>query len=106
MRVRRRRSPRWPGTGRWSCVEGAAGAGKTTLLAAARDALDESGPRLVVVTPTLKAAQAASAEVGASASSAAKLAYAHGWRWDADGAGPGCVRATWIRNRPSLHRPG
>ena len=38
-----------------------------------------------MVTPTLKAAQAASAELGARASSAAKLAYAHGWRWDANG---------------------
>jgi ATP-dependent exoDNAse (exonuclease V) alpha subunit len=42
--------------------------------------------RLVVVTPTLKAAQAATAEVGARAGSAAWLAWQHGWRWDATGA--------------------
>ena len=40
-------------------IEGAAGAGKTTTLAAARELLDDAGPRLVVVTPTLKAAQVA-----------------------------------------------
>ena len=38
----------------------------------------------MVVTPTLKAAQAATAEVGARAGSAAWLAYQHGWRWDDD----------------------
>jgi hypothetical protein len=37
-------------------IEGAAGAGKTTTLAATRTALDRQGRRLVVVTPTLKAA--------------------------------------------------
>ncbi len=42
-------------------IEGAAGTGKTTTLAAARDVLDASDRRLVVVTPTLKAAQAAQA---------------------------------------------
>ena len=105
MRVRRRRSPRWPATGRWSCVEGAAGAGKTTLLAAARDAPRRSqGRRLVVVTPTLKAAQAASAELGASASSAAKLAYAHGWRWDANGVWTRLLSATWTP-RPAVSTP-
>jgi len=67
-------------------VEGAAGAGKTTTLAATRDLLAGQGRRLVVVTPTLKAAQAASREVGAAAGSAAGLAFHHGWRWDDDGA--------------------
>jgi ATP-dependent exoDNAse (exonuclease V) alpha subunit len=62
-------------------VEGAAGAGKTTTLAATRDLLTEQGHRLVVVTPTLKAAKAAAAEVGAQAGSAAWLAHQHGWRW-------------------------
>jgi exodeoxyribonuclease V alpha subunit len=70
-------------------VEGAAGAGKTTTLAAVRDALAAQDQRLVVVTPTLKAAQAASAEIGARAGSAAWLAYQHGWRWDEHG--------TWTR---------
>src|SRR3954454_2495506 len=67
-------------------VEGAAGAGKTTTLAATRDLLELSGRRLVVVTPTLKAAKAAAAEVASRTGSAAWLAYQHGWRWDDDGA--------------------
>ncbi|SDY90794.1 AAA domain-containing protein [Modestobacter sp. DSM 44400] len=74
--------------GAWRLVvlEGAAGAGKTTTLAAARQALEEQGRRLVVVTPTLKAAKVAAAEVGAAAGSAARLAYEYGWRWNDDGA--------------------
>ena len=70
-------------------VEGAAGAGKTTVLAATRAALEAHGRRLVVVTPTLKAAQAASVQVGAAAGSAAWLAWQHGYRWDDTG--------TWTR---------
>jgi hypothetical protein len=66
-------------------VEGAAGTGKTTMLAVARDALTGQGRRLLVVTPTLKAAQAASTQVGAAAGSAAWLAHQHGWRWDEAG---------------------
>ncbi len=66
-------------------VEGAAGAGKTTTLAAARDLLERQGRRLVVVTPTLKAAQVARAEVGATTGSAASLVFAHGWRWTEHG---------------------
>jgi exodeoxyribonuclease V alpha subunit len=67
-------------------VEGAAGAGKTTLLAAARDLLEAQGRRLAVVTPTLKAAQVAAAEVGTATGSAAWLAFQHGWRWSTHGA--------------------
>ncbi|MGY5884916.1 MobF family relaxase [Modestobacter lacusdianchii] len=67
-------------------IEGAAGAGKTTTLAATRNVLAGQGRRLVVVTPTLKAAQVAAAEVGAVAGSAARLAFEYGWRWNADGA--------------------
>jgi exodeoxyribonuclease V alpha subunit len=67
-------------------VEGAAGAGKTTTLAATRRLLDEQGRGLVVVTPTLKAANVARAEVGAAAGSAAWLAFEHGWRWNDSGA--------------------
>jgi len=70
-------------------VEGAAGAGKTTLLRVTRSFVTEQGHRSNVVTPTLKAAQAATIEVRTRASSAAKLAHAHGFRWDADG--------TWSR---------
>jgi exodeoxyribonuclease V alpha subunit len=70
-------------------VEGAAGTGKTTTLATTRRLLEEQGHRLVVVTPTLKAAKVAAAEVGAAAGSAAWLTYQHGWRWDDDG--------TWTR---------
>ncbi|WP_324277258.1 AAA family ATPase [Blastococcus brunescens] len=67
-------------------IEGAAGAGKTTTLAATRNLLAEQGRRLVVVTPTLKAATVAAAEVGAVAGSAARLAYQYGYRWNGDGA--------------------
>ena len=67
-------------------IEGAAGAGKTTTLAATRNLLAEQGRRLVVVTPTLKAATVAAAEVGAVAGSAARLAFEYGWRWNDDGA--------------------
>ena len=70
-------------------VEGAAGAGKTTALAATRSRLMMQDHGLVVVTPTLKAAQAVWTQVGAAASSAAKFAYVHGFRWDTDG--------TWTR---------
>jgi exodeoxyribonuclease V alpha subunit len=70
-------------------VEGAAGAGKTSTLAAARDLLAAQGRRLTVVTPTLKAAKVAAAEVGTAAGSAAWLAFQHGWRWTDDG--------TWTR---------
>jgi hypothetical protein len=71
---------------------GAAGAGKTATLAASRDRLDRQGRRLIVVTPSLKAAQAASIEVGTRAGSAAWLAWQHGWRWDETGA--------WTRLQP------
>jgi exodeoxyribonuclease V alpha subunit len=66
-------------------IEGAAGTGKTTTLAAAHRALELQDRRLVVVTPTLKAAQAAQQQVGADAYSAAKLIHQHGFRWDGDG---------------------
>lgn len=65
-------------------IEGAAGAGKTSTLAAAKDVLAEQGRRLLVVTPTLKAAQVAAREVG-TAGSVAWLVHQHGFRWDTDG---------------------
>ncbi|TKJ23725.1 MobF family relaxase [Blastococcus sp. CCUG 61487] len=78
-------------------VEGAAGAGKTTTLAATRNLLHDQGCGLIVVTPTLKAAKVAAAEVGAAAGSAAWLAYQHGWRWNDDGA--------WTRLEPGQADP-
>ncbi|WP_235529427.1 MobF family relaxase [Nocardioides sp. Soil774] len=66
-------------------IEGAAGTGKTTTLAAAAHALAADGRRLVVVTPTLKAAQAAQKQVGADGFSAAWLVHQHGYRWDENG---------------------
>jgi hypothetical protein len=65
-------------------IEGAAGAGKTTTLAATNTLLAEQGRRMLVATPTLKAAQVAAREVG-TAGSAAWLVHQHGFRWDADG---------------------
>ncbi|MGA8248689.1 MAG: AAA family ATPase [Nocardioides sp.] len=47
--------------------------------------LARQGHRLLVVTPTLKAAEVAAAETGADGHSAAWLIHQHGWRWDADG---------------------
>ena len=73
------------GTARLVVVEGAAGTGKTTTLAVASDGLDSDGHRLVVVTPTLKAAQVAGEQVGCDAFSAAWLVHQHGFRWDDDG---------------------
>jgi thymidine kinase len=72
-------------------IEGAAGAGKTTTLAAALAAIEQQGGRLRVVTPTSKAARVAARQVGGDASSAAWLAYQHGFRWHENG--------TWTRLR-------
>ncbi len=72
-------------------IEGAAGAGKTTTLAAARTAIEQHGRRLRVATPTLEAARVAARQVGGDATSAAWLAYQHGFRWDEYGA--------WMRLR-------
>jgi conjugative relaxase-like TrwC/TraI family protein len=66
-------------------IEGAAGAGKTTALDAVHSHLTMRGRRMLVVTPTLKAAEVAARETGADGRSAAWLIHQHGWRWDADG---------------------
>ena len=66
-------------------VEGAAGAGKTARLAATRERALASGHRMVVVTPTRKAAQVAEGALGAASYSAAWLLHQHGFRWDEDG---------------------
>ncbi len=73
------------GDGQLIVVEGAAGTGKTTALRATQSLLARKGHRLMVVTPTLKAAQVAAAETGADGHSAAWLIHQHGWRWDSDG---------------------
>jgi len=85
------------GTGALTIVEGAAGAGKTTTLAATRQSLERQGHRLVVVTPTLKAARVAADETGTTAYSAAWLAHQYGYRWDTHG--------TWTRLRPGQRDP-
>jgi len=59
------------GDGQLVVVEGAAGAGKTTALRSARTLLARQGHRLLVVTPTLKAAEVAAAETGAEGYSTA-----------------------------------
>lgn len=73
------------GTSTLLVIEGAAGAGKTTTLAAARELLEMSEHRLVLVTPTLKAARVAQDQIGTHAYSAAWLIHQHGYRWDNDG---------------------
>ncbi|MEO7942195.1 MAG: AAA family ATPase, partial [Marmoricola sp.] len=73
------------GTASLLVIEGAAGAGKTTTLAAARELLEMQDSRLVVVTPTLKAAQVAQEQLGADAFTSAWLVHQHGFRWDEDG---------------------
>lgn len=73
------------GDGQLVVVEGAAGAGKTRALRSTQEMLTQRGRRLMVVTPTLKAAQVAAAETGGDGRSAAWLVHQHGWRWDADG---------------------
>ena len=73
------------GDGQLLVVEGAAGAGKTTALWTTQAMLASRGHRLVVVTPTLKAAEVAAAETGADGHSAAWLIHQHGWRWDNEG---------------------
>jgi len=73
------------GSGQLVVVEGAAGAGKTTALRATHELLSTYGNRLLVVTPTLKAAEVAATETGAEGHSAAWLIHQHGWRWDGEG---------------------
>lgn len=66
-------------------VEGAAGAGKTTMLKTAAGVASAEGRRLVVVAPTLRAAQEAGDALGTAASSAHKLAHEYGYRRDTFG---------------------
>jgi len=73
------------GSRQFLVIEGAAGAGKTATLATAKDQLELRGHRMLVVTPTLKAAEVAAGEIDAPAFSAAWLVHQWGWRWDDDG---------------------
>ncbi|WP_051518482.1 MobF family relaxase [Intrasporangium chromatireducens] len=66
-------------------IEGAAGAGKTTTLTVTKERLARQEHRLMVVTPTLKAAEVAAGEIDAPSFSAAWLIHQWGWRWDDDG---------------------
>jgi hypothetical protein len=66
-------------------VEGAAGAGKTATLAGTRTVVAQTGYGMIVVTPTLKAAQVVATEIGSQAHSAAWLARQYGFSWDNDG---------------------
>ncbi|WP_300404150.1 MobF family relaxase [Nocardioides sp.] len=73
------------GTKNLLVIEGAAGSGKTTTHTATKTALASQGRQMTVVTPTLKAAEVAAAEIDAPAFSAAWLVHQWGWRWDGDG---------------------
>ena len=75
-------------------VEGAAGAGKTATLAGAASVVAQTGQRMIVVTPTLKAAHVVAAEAGVQAHSAAWLARQYGFSWDDNGS--------WSRGRSVL----
>jgi len=78
-------------------AEGAAGAGKTRRLAATREQVEARGGRMIVVTPTRKAAQVAAGEVGTETRAVAKLLHEHGFRWDDEGH--------WSRTDPSPVAP-
>ena len=73
------------GAGSLILLEGAAGAGKTATLAAARAVSIDQGHRMVVVTPTRKAALVAHGQIGAASYSVAWLLHQHGFRWDDHG---------------------
>lgn len=63
-------------------VEGAAGAGKTHMLKAVKAYCDGHDLRLMLTTPTRKAAQVAANEVNTQAETLMKLLEAYGWRHD------------------------
>jgi hypothetical protein len=67
-------------------VEGAAGAGKTATLAGTASVVAQTAHRMIVVTPTLKAAHVAATEAGVQALSAAWLAHQYGYAWDDNGS--------------------
>lgn len=74
------------GTGAVVLIEGAAGAGKTSVLSAANEVISGHGHQMMVVAPSKKAAMVAAQEIESDgATTAAGLAYQHGYRWDTDG---------------------
>ena len=113
------------GTAAVVLIEGAAGAGKTSVLSAAnevtqgggesgnvaaeagltaedlavaRSLVDAAGHRMMVVAPSKKASMVAAEEIGVQgATTAAGLAFAHGFRWDTDGV--------WTRLQPGQRDP-
>jgi exodeoxyribonuclease V alpha subunit len=114
------------GTAAVVLIEGAAGAGKTPVLSAAneltaagtaageetaveagltaqdlavaREIVTSAGHQMMVVAPSKKASMVAAEEIGAhAATTAAGLAFAHGFRWDTDGV--------WTRLQPGQHDP-
>ena len=107
QRASSRRSPADAGL---LVIEGAAGTGKTTTLAAARDVLDAAGRRLVVVTPTLKAAQAAQAAgrhrrvLGRLAHPPARLPVGRGRPLDTHRHRTRAQRRAAARRRPARRR--
>jgi exodeoxyribonuclease V alpha subunit len=82
---------------RITVVEGGAGAGKTRRLTATREHVESRGGRMIVVTPTRKAAQVAADEIGTETSAVARLLHDHGFRWDDD--------SRWTRTAPSPTAP-
>ena len=66
-------------------VEGAAGAGKTHMLNAVNDYCRENGKRLVIATPTQKAALVAGEEVGTGTGTLMRLLEAYPWYRVAEG---------------------
>ncbi|WP_246166204.1 MobF family relaxase [Nocardioides psychrotolerans] len=86
-------------------VEGAAGAGKTATLAGTASVVAQTGHRMIVVTPTLKAAHVAETEAGVQAHSAAWLAHQYGYAWDNNGCwtrGPSDPSAQAVLGRGDL----
>ncbi|WP_307812339.1 MobF family relaxase [Lacisediminihabitans changchengi] len=79
-------------------VEGAAGAGKTTMLGAAIESAAAQGRATRIVTPTKKAADVATQELGVPTDSVAKLVHEHGFRWNPEGV--------WTRLNPGDTDPG
>ena len=63
-------------------VEGAAGAGKTHMLKAVNAYCEQNGYKLMLATPTRKAAQVASDEISTTAETLMKLLEAYGYRHD------------------------